>query len=315
MLTGAGAVAASESTAVTAFLMNAVKFKFDGEEKKLDSGYSVLSYKNATYVPARFVAEQLGAKVVWDSKTQSILIDSGQASTEPAPVTKPVQPQPEVTKPVTQTSEWDKYDGEWSNADLTVKLDFVSAVKANVELKSTTKTEFNGLSYAADFSGPGGQGDATFKGESYSITLSPTSGDLLITIVNKTTRHVYTGILTGNSDLPVTESGNETGIPNPGAFTGNFSDYQGKWKRDKQTLTLSFDGSTAKLVYDNEDANGVSDFTAEVKIASTGSGATEVTIDGSKRLVQLTLNKNQVTLAVIEMTTGLYTNEVYTSKE
>jgi len=31
-------------------------------------------YKNRTYIPARFVAESLGKKVVWDSKTKSVLI-------------------------------------------------------------------------------------------------------------------------------------------------------------------------------------------------------------------------------------------------
>ncbi|WP_018130744.1 copper amine oxidase N-terminal domain-containing protein [Effusibacillus pohliae] len=45
------------------------KFKFDGVEKSLPEGFTVLEYNGRTYVPARFVAENLGAKVDWDGST------------------------------------------------------------------------------------------------------------------------------------------------------------------------------------------------------------------------------------------------------
>ncbi|MCX7745893.1 MAG: copper amine oxidase N-terminal domain-containing protein [Clostridia bacterium] len=44
----------------------------DGKPIKLQVPPTV--YKNKTYIPARFVAESLGKKVVWDGSTQSVLI-------------------------------------------------------------------------------------------------------------------------------------------------------------------------------------------------------------------------------------------------
>lgn len=40
-----------------------VKFTFNGVKKSVPSGYTVLMYQDRTYVPARFVAENLGANV------------------------------------------------------------------------------------------------------------------------------------------------------------------------------------------------------------------------------------------------------------
>lgn len=70
-----------------------VKFKFDGVEKQLPAGYSVLNYQGRTYVPARFVAEQLGAKVDWDAATSTVLItSSGKYSNAPTSSTTSKNP-------------------------------------------------------------------------------------------------------------------------------------------------------------------------------------------------------------------------------
>lgn len=308
MITGAGAVAASEGAAITAFLKNEVVFKFNGVEKKLDKGYSVLSYNNATYVPARFIAEEFGANVVWDNKTQTIQITSPKTSMEPV---KPVEARPE-----SQTSEWDKFDGEWRNTELTAKLDFVSTTKANVELKSTAKAELNGLKFVLDFSGPGsGKGEASLNGETYIITMNSNGGGtMFVTILNQSNKEAYTANLTGSSPLPNNGSGGSDN-PNSATFTGNVKDYQGTWKNEKRSLTLSFDGSTAKVVYDNESNTGLFDLTTDVKLSGEGSGSSEVTKDGSKYLVQLSLSNKQVILTVINVTTGQIFTEAFASKE
>lgn len=61
---------------VSAFLDGAVSFLFDGQEQALPEGYTVLNYENHTYVPARFVAERLGASVVWDKTNKIVRINT-----------------------------------------------------------------------------------------------------------------------------------------------------------------------------------------------------------------------------------------------
>lgn len=53
-----------------------VQFIFDDQITPLPLGYTVLNYEGRTYVPTRFVAEQLGAEVGWDEGTQTISIKS-----------------------------------------------------------------------------------------------------------------------------------------------------------------------------------------------------------------------------------------------
>jgi hypothetical protein len=59
-----------------------IKFQFDGQEKKVSGNDTVLLYKDRTYVPARFVAEELNAEVKWDDKTKTIFITKQPDSSE-----------------------------------------------------------------------------------------------------------------------------------------------------------------------------------------------------------------------------------------
>lgn len=61
---------------ITAFLRPGFQFFFDEEAKPLPEGQTVLVYEGRSYVPARFVAENLGAEVIWDDVTKSIFITS-----------------------------------------------------------------------------------------------------------------------------------------------------------------------------------------------------------------------------------------------
>ena len=60
---------------ISAWLSDNVSIYFNGEEKALPEGYEVLTYNGRTYTPARFIAEELGAEVVWDEGTKSIYIN------------------------------------------------------------------------------------------------------------------------------------------------------------------------------------------------------------------------------------------------
>jgi hypothetical protein len=61
---------------VSAWAAEQISFVFDGEKKELPAGYTVLLYENHTYVPARFVAERLGASVGWDQMSKTVRINT-----------------------------------------------------------------------------------------------------------------------------------------------------------------------------------------------------------------------------------------------
>ena len=69
-------VLASTSAWVSALLAGDIAFQFDGQGEVLPAGYTVLLYENRTYVPARFVAERLGAAVGWDQETKTVKINT-----------------------------------------------------------------------------------------------------------------------------------------------------------------------------------------------------------------------------------------------
>lgn len=69
-------VYANISTEVAALLAPYISFEFNGEEKQLPEGYTVLLYQGRTYTPARFIAEELGAEVFWDAKTQTVKVET-----------------------------------------------------------------------------------------------------------------------------------------------------------------------------------------------------------------------------------------------
>ena len=61
---------------IEAYINNAITFTIDKENKELPEGYEVLTYNNRTYVPIRFISENLGAEVEWDEQTKNISITS-----------------------------------------------------------------------------------------------------------------------------------------------------------------------------------------------------------------------------------------------
>ena len=67
--------------AVTAYLADDVQFTFDGSNVQLPYGYTALTYEGRTYVPARFVAESLGASVDWDELSRTVSFTSKECPT------------------------------------------------------------------------------------------------------------------------------------------------------------------------------------------------------------------------------------------
>lgn len=62
------------NTPIAAWVSNNITIYFNGVAKKLPEGYDIITYNGRTYTPAKFIAEELGAKVEWDEDTKSINI-------------------------------------------------------------------------------------------------------------------------------------------------------------------------------------------------------------------------------------------------
>lgn len=81
---------------------------FDGEKKELPEGYEILVYQDRTYVPARYVAEELGATVTWDEETKEIGIVKPKVPETPVTSDGAVKPSDTNTYsklPVNKTAE------------------------------------------------------------------------------------------------------------------------------------------------------------------------------------------------------------------
>lgn len=106
-----GAMIATGGTAfanssVAPVITNWVKFKFNGEAKNLPSGYTVINYEGHTYVPARFIAEELGADVKWDVNSNTVLIDEQEVKQPTTSEETPSQPEkPDVNNEETQSQD------------------------------------------------------------------------------------------------------------------------------------------------------------------------------------------------------------------
>lgn len=72
-----GGVALADNGDTLTAIERYLHFKFDGQEQPLPSDYTSIMYNGHVYVPARFVAEQLGAKVGWDDTTQTVTFQTG----------------------------------------------------------------------------------------------------------------------------------------------------------------------------------------------------------------------------------------------
>jgi len=69
---------------IEAYINHQMTFTFNGEKKALPEGYEVIVYKDHSYVPARFVAENLGAEVTWNDQTKEIGIVSKKSDNNSA---------------------------------------------------------------------------------------------------------------------------------------------------------------------------------------------------------------------------------------
>lgn len=77
-LSGVGVAFADQSIQVG--LSDSIKFVFNGQEKPLPADQKVIAYNGYNYMPARFIAENLGATVSWDQATKTISMKTDPAS-------------------------------------------------------------------------------------------------------------------------------------------------------------------------------------------------------------------------------------------
>lgn len=78
--------AAAASDEVRAVLFP-VTFEFDGKAQELDARYQVLNYEGNTYVPIRFVAENLGAGASYDPQARKVSIVKQPETTDESKLT------------------------------------------------------------------------------------------------------------------------------------------------------------------------------------------------------------------------------------
>lgn len=75
-----GAVLATSTTIYASdgirALLFPVQFQFNGVSQEVGSRFSVLNYEGHTYVPLRFMAENLGAGAAYDAKTRTVSVVS-----------------------------------------------------------------------------------------------------------------------------------------------------------------------------------------------------------------------------------------------
>lgn len=63
------------NTPISAWVANNIGLYFNNQFTELPQGYDVILYNGRAYTPARFVAEELGAEVIWDEGTNRIYIN------------------------------------------------------------------------------------------------------------------------------------------------------------------------------------------------------------------------------------------------
>lgn len=83
--------AAQQGMTVSALLVNHFTIEFDGIAKALPKGYNILLYEGRTYVPARFIAEELGAEVGWNESEKTVEITLPKPEPKPEPKEDPAQ--------------------------------------------------------------------------------------------------------------------------------------------------------------------------------------------------------------------------------
>jgi len=77
---------AADSNKIEALIFNA-KYVFNGIGKSLTSDYKTLNIDGNTYVPTRFIAENIGSVIDYDASTQTISINSTSTQTIKSEVT------------------------------------------------------------------------------------------------------------------------------------------------------------------------------------------------------------------------------------
>lgn len=83
---------------IQAYINRDMTFTFNGKAVVLDPEYQVLVYNDRSYVPVKFVAENLGATVDWNNDTKVISITPTRAAITPDPVAPGISQKPADSK-------------------------------------------------------------------------------------------------------------------------------------------------------------------------------------------------------------------------
>ncbi|MGN0711812.1 MAG: stalk domain-containing protein [Anaerovoracaceae bacterium] len=135
---------------IEAYVNHQMNFTFDGESKVLPDDYEVIVYKDRSYVPVRFIAENLGAEVEWNNETKNISITSPKSTS--------------TDEPTSSTEEMPKYDyrklplyNENSNFKMSVTLftddDYGKKLNVTLENKTDNPIQLDQMSTVVEVNG------------------------------------------------------------------------------------------------------------------------------------------------------------------
>lgn len=122
-----------------------ISFMINGEEKSVPDGYHVLIYEDRTYVPARFIAEELGADVDWDAKKRQVIIyNTPSMKNENDETVNVEEPKEEMEEQIEDVHNYEDYQSLPITKNINQVL--VTVKEINIDNEQTTvNVEVNNL--------------------------------------------------------------------------------------------------------------------------------------------------------------------------
>lgn len=131
---------------VVAWLTDNVEFIFDGEYRSVPEEYGgVIIYNDRTYLPTRFIAENIDAEVNWDDESRTVTIRSAPCSVCPElPIVEPKEPEEDVDKEDADKEEEDlgQPEGDYRKTPLTKYYDGMELTLTLVNLTNEYGIEY-----------------------------------------------------------------------------------------------------------------------------------------------------------------------------
>lgn len=126
---------------VAAWLTDNVEFIFDGEYRSVPEEYGgVIIYNDRTYLPTRFIAENIDAEVNWDDESRTVTIRSAPCPVCPElPIVEPKEPEEDADK---EEEDLGQPEGDYRKTPLTKYYDGMELTVTLVNLTNEYGIEY-----------------------------------------------------------------------------------------------------------------------------------------------------------------------------